>query len=409
MSERISVEHRAYVAVRQRPDRVEIVFDRPVLSAVNPVSAQRREAAHRSLAAEHDARSDLVLRLLELRFGDSVAVHRVVNRPDACEIVGRRFGAATDIRQIRAAPLVLVVSQFGHLDQPRIDQLPVEPAARLVADDDRQQLGGESQIVVRGWRGRQLHHVLLNAALLGHQFDAARRFRLVSATRRAAGQPVATVFPGKIEHRVPVGVAGQRQHDVTGLVTIVVIRSHLLRRERRDAAGRPQNGLRERMTGEMGLHHFLVRSEGRLIFVHPDFLEDDFFLHVEVGRAQRGMDDAREQFESGREILGQDGGVKQRDLFARRRVVAGAHLVENAVHVVGRILGGPLEGHVFQKVTHAGDFGRLVAGTGTDEEPQRHAVYIRIQFGNDLQTVVESGFMKHRRTPPKVAGRSSER
>ena len=50
----------------------------------------------------------------------------------------------------------------------------------LVADDDRQQFGGKPQIVVGGGCCRQLHHVLLHAALFGDQLDAARRSRLAA-------------------------------------------------------------------------------------------------------------------------------------------------------------------------------------------------------------------------------------
>ena len=63
------------------------------------------------------------------------------------------------------------------------------------------------------------------------------------------------------------------------------------------------------------------------------------------------------------------------------------HLVELAIHVVGRTGGRPLEHHVLEEMAHAGHLVGLVAGAGLDEETQRRRVGLGVALGDDFQTV----------------------
>ena len=145
------------------------------------------------------------------------------------------------------------------------------------------------------------------------------------------------------------------------------------------------------------------------VVVHADLFEDDLLLHVEVVLAEAGVDQRGEQFHRGVDVLGEKRTVIEGDLFAGRGVIVRTDLVEDAVDVVGRVFFVPLEGHVFEEVTDAGDVGGFIARAGTDEVADGEAVCVGIEFGDDLQAVVEFGFMKDHGAPPAVWGRSLRR
>ena len=90
----------------------------------------------------------------------------------------------------------------------------------------------------------------------------------------------------------------------------------------------------------------------------------------------------------------QHGGVENRVLLVGEGVVVGAHLVELAVHVVGRAARRALEDHVFQKMAYAGHPGGFVAGAGADEKPHGRGIGSAVALGNDLQAVGQRVFEK---------------
>ena len=134
----------------------------------------------------------------------------------------------------------------------------------------------------------------------------------------------------------------------------------------------------------------VVGPERRLVLVHLDLFEDHLLLGVEIVLAERGAKDVGQQIDGPVLVLRQHGGVVDRVLLVGEGVVMGAHLVELAVHVVGRAAGRALEHHVLEEMAHAGHGVGLVAGAGADEEPHRRRVRRGAPFGDDLQSVGQS-------------------
>ena len=135
--------------------------------------------------------------------------------------------------------------------------------------------------------------------------------------------------------------------------------------------------------------------------VHPDLFEDDFTLDLEIGRADRGTQQAGQGFEHGGKILGEHGGVEHRRLFAGRRVVPAADLVKDAIHVVGRVFAVPFEGHV-SRMAHSRDLGRFVALPRADKEGGGNRQHAGIQLGDGRDAVGELRLMELHGVPPAV-------
>ena len=210
---------------------------------------------------------------------------------------------------------------------------------------------------------------------------------------------------------VPVTSSGDRQHHVAGAVVVGVVLSHGVGGQSRDAVAGAQDLAAERVSGEVSLHDLFVGGERRLVVVHPDLLQDDLLLHLEVIAAERGVEQCREHFQRGGQVFGQDRGVELGHLLAGRRVVVGPELVEDPVHVIGAVDLVALERHVLKEVAHPRDVLGLVPRSGADKDTRRNALGRRVQLGNHLQPVLESGLMKlHRPTPvcqgPGVRDRS---
>jgi len=93
-------------------------------------------------------------------------------------------------------------------------------------------------------------------------------------------------------------------------------------------------------------------------------------------------------------MFGQHGGVEDRVFFVGKGVVVGAHLVELAVHVVGRTGRRPLENHVFEKVAHSGHRVVLVASARVDEEAQGRRIGRVVALDNDFETVRQGLFQE---------------
>src|SRR5690625_4730616 len=81
-------------------------------------------------------------------------------------------------------------------------------------------------------------------------------------------------------------------------------------------------------------------------------------------------------------------------LAARVGVVAGAHLVELAVDVLGRPALGALEHHVLQEVGDTRDRGALVARAGVHEVAGREALGILVQLTDDGEAVVQLNLLE---------------
>ncbi len=86
-------------------------------------------------------------------------------------------------------------------------------------------------------------------------------------------------------------------------------------------------------------------------------------------------------------VLRQHGRVEDGVFLVGEGVVVGPHLVELAVHVVGRAAGRALEHHVFEEMAHAGHCVGLVAGAGLDEKAQGRRMGLGVALGDDLQAV----------------------
>ena len=161
------------------------------------------------------------------------------------------------------------------------------------------------------------------------------------------------------------------------------------------------------MVGEVDALGVVVGRPHRLVLVHADLFDDDVLLHVEVLVAQAGPQDVGEDVHRLRQVLRQDGGVKDGVLLAGEGVVVGADAVEIAVDVQGRAPRRPLEDHVLQEVRDAGDLRRLVARPGADEEAQRDGARRRAGLADDLQAVGEHvADERHGISPSHVSSRT---
>ena len=166
---------------------LQIVRHRAILAPLQPVAADVEQPALRPLAAKHDAGLHLVLRLPQLVLGDAVRF----DLRDRCRRSRARF-SSTDVRLARqpgvkhADALVLVVAEARRLGQAGIGQLPVHPAARVVADDRGQQLGGVAVGIFRRRRVGKLQHILLRRRRPMHDFELRVPMR-PAAHRACAG------------------------------------------------------------------------------------------------------------------------------------------------------------------------------------------------------------------------------
>ena len=154
------------------------------------------------------------------------------------------------------------------------------------------------------------------------------------------------------------------------------------------------------MRAEVRRPAFVVGPERRLVLVHPDLFQDDLFLRRKVVDAERGPEKIAQQAHGALDLLGQHRGIENGAFLGGASVVIGAHLVELTIHVVGRTGRRPLECHVFEKVAHARDRIRLVAGTRVHKETQRRRVGVRIALGDDFQAVLQPPATKLHGAPP---------
>ena len=109
------------------------------------------------------------------------------------------------------------------------------------------------------------------------------------------------------------------------------------------------------MIGEVNFHQLLVQPMARIIEIHRDFFEDDFFLGGEILDANRRAQQMRKMFHRPVGEFGKHVGVISRHFLRGERIIFRAQLVEDAVDVFPGIFARSLEHHVFEEVRDAVD------------------------------------------------------
>ena len=173
-----------------------------------------------------------------------------------------------------------------------------------------------------------------------------------------------------------------------------MISLHLIGRQRSDAGLTAQNALAQWMSGEVSRHDVIVACERRLIFVHADLFQNDVLLHVKVFTTQRRLHQRRQQVQCTLQILREHCRVVHRDFFTGRCVVLGTDFVKHAIDVVGRELVVALECHMLKKMADSGNLTGFVSRSRANEESCRHAVYGRVGFRDQCQTVGQCALLK---------------
>ena len=107
------------------------------------------------------------------------------------------------------------------------------------------------------------------------------------------------------------------------------------------------------MPAEEGRPAEFVGPERRLVVVHPDFLQDDELLGLEILVAECGPHHPRHEIHRFVLLLRQHRRVVDGVFLAGERIDARAHVVEAAVDRVARDLGGALEVHVLEEVARS--------------------------------------------------------
>ena len=397
-------------------DRPQIIGHGAVVAGVGPFRADVKEAAAGAFAEEHPPPSELVAVLLELPPVEALLGRPPVDLVDHPEELLGVFGVAGELGGEHAGVEEVLVVAGGLFGPAGIDHRPVEPAAGGVAEDRRQELGGEAVVVVAGRAAGHLHGVLERRRRAGDELEG-RRVRRPEVERGATGGnrqrlPVTAPLPGRADKRLEIDGACGAEDDVGRRVAAAVVVAHRLDRHPLDRFDRPQHAPRQRMMAEEGRPAAVVGAERRLVVVHPDLLQDDELFGVEVVLAEGGAHHPRQQRRCLDLLFGEDGGVVGGVFFARERIGAGAHPVEAPVDLVGREVVGALEHHVLEEVAHAPLGVGLVAGAGLHEEADARGEGRVGDFGDHIEAVGETFMQKLHAAPPAVlcpATRSSVR
>ena len=189
--------------------------------------------------------------------------------------------------------------------------------------------------------------------------------------------PSAAAALGGGHQGVEVDPAGGGQHDVARAVAAVEIIAHRLADSVADTLGGAQHAAAQRMRAVVGARHLSSAPNGGWSsYIWISSRITCFSVWKSSSRSD-GPEDVGQQVHRALLVLGQHGGVKHRVLLVGEGVVVGAHLVELAVHVVGRAAGRALERHVFEEMAHPGHLFGFIARPGVDEEPQRRRVGLR--------------------------------
>ena len=326
---------------------------------------------------------------------------------DRLQVVGGLVRLAAHVGHEQAGALVVVVAQAGVLGQAGVDQLPIQPAAGIVAEDRGQDLRGVAVGV--GGRGPvgQLQHVLQRGGFLVHALESR------CAARPAASRGRLRTAPTGRKLRSAVATSASKSTRPAATTAMLPRAVALLEVARiastgrcRDALDRAQHAAAQRMAPKCAaLHLSSAPNGGWSSYIWISSMITFFSVSKSSSRSDGRMMSAKQLDRRGL-ILGQHRRVVDRVFFAGEGVVVGAHLVELAVHVFGRARGRALEHHVLEEMAHAGDFVGFVARAGLHEEAQRRRMGVVIALGDDFQTVVQRVLTKLQSAPPSGLGPS---
>ncbi len=208
------------------------------------------------------------------------------------------------------------------------------------------------------------------------------------------GGPMAAIFFGQCDEGVEIDITGGGECHIARAVTAVEVRFHLFARESPDGIFGSKDGIGHGMGFKMIGHDRLEEDMGGAIEIEGDFLEDDFFLHVEVFRAQGGAHHVGEQLEGALGEFRQNLGPVAGDLVAGERIVLRAHCIKFLINLLAVARRRALEHHVFEEMGDAGKRGGFIARAGLDHEAQRGGVRRRIDLGDDVEAVFQFGMFE---------------
>ncbi len=123
-------------------ERPQIFIDRAIGVPLQPIAAYVEQSSARPLAAEHHARLDFAFGLCEFGRSNSRRFRGAIDLRDAFQIFRGHFRFAGHVGHEQAHALVVVMAERSLLRQSGVDQFPIEPAARIVAQDGGQDFSG---------------------------------------------------------------------------------------------------------------------------------------------------------------------------------------------------------------------------------------------------------------------------
>ena len=228
-------------------------------------------------------------------------------------------------------------------------------------------------------RGRHVHVLLRRRRPTVHR----------PLSQRSGGRRAERALDGR-EHLRGLEVAHHDERHVRGNVARLVVRMHLLSRDRSQRRLAPQDRPRDRRAGERERAKCGLRFVGRIGSVARQLLEDDLALLLEAVRRDRGIEEHvglnRQAF------LGVDLRDEQREervVLARGRVVVGPDLVHVVVELALRSRLRSVEQEVLEKVRRTRGRRLLVHDARTDDHRRcDHRVRAMLDE-NDPQPVVE--------------------
>lgn len=224
--------------------------------------------------------------MFEFFGSDAVDVDIVVDIEAAFEVFVDIIRAAGEVAHPRAVAVVFAVAEVAGFCEAGVNEFPEESAAVVVADDDGEEFGGETEWIIAFGGGAHLHDVLLEAVGFVKEVVAGFWGEGGEAALRRTVRDVAAVFFGELAEEVEVAASGDGEDDIAGVIAALVIVSHLVGGEGGDAFVGAEDALAERVSGEVCGHDVVIAGEGGLIFVHADFFEDDIFFHVKVSLSE---------------------------------------------------------------------------------------------------------------------------
>ena len=136
----------------------------------------------------------------------------------------------------------------------------------VVAQDGRQKLRGVAVVTLERGSVDDADHRLLLVVGTQDRLKRARPARHVRLARRSPRRPVATSRAGQRDDLVPVGLAGEGQHDVLRTVMVGEVVAHVLKLHALDRRDCPEDTLSQWMWAEMrglglgyifGAHHLV--------------------------------------------------------------------------------------------------------------------------------------------------------